>query len=128
MFEAPMMEIPVPNINEIGLEIDNLLQERQSLKRTKDDCDERIHQIDEEIGQQLDRRELKTVVWNDNLVIRRQGSKPRPSLDRVLLLEAGVTPQQINAGTKFSEAGKPGVTVRALAEVKTKGLEEYSGY
>lgn len=112
------MEVPVPTIEEVGLDIANLLQERQNLKAIKEDCDTRLKQIDEEIGFNLDAREVKSVVWNDYLVIRRKGSSPRPILDRVLLLEAGVTPQQLSQGTKLGEPGKPGVTVRAISEAK----------
>ena len=119
MTYTPTMEVPVPTVEELGLDINNLLQERQNLKAIKEDCDTRLKQIDEELGFSLDAREVKTVVWNDYLVIRRKGSAPRPILDRVLLLEAGVTPQQLSQGTKMGEPGKPGVTVRAISEAKT---------
>lgn len=127
MFEMPMMEVPVPKIEEVGLDwIHDLLIERQSLKTLIEDSANKVKEIDEMIGSILDQKELKTVVWNDYLVIRRQGSKPRPILDRVLLLEAGVSPQQLKAGTKLSEPGKPGVTLRSISEAKTKGSEENS--
>jgi hypothetical protein len=121
----PLMEVPVPTIEEAGLVIDDLLQERQNLKAIKEDCEFRIQDIDKEVGHMLDQKDVKTVVWKDSLVIRRQGSKPRPILDRVLLLDAGVTPQQLNAGTKFGKAGEPGLTVRSLSETKAKESQAY---
>lgn len=122
------MEIPVPTVEELGLEINDLLQERQNLKKLKDDIELRLHELDGEIGNQLDQKEVRKVVWDDYLVIRRQGSTPRPILDRVMLLEAGVSPQQIKAGTKFGAPGKPGVTVRALSEAKAAGFDSYPRY
>lgn len=116
------MEVPVPTIEELGLDIQDLLQERQNLKSIKEDCDSRLKEIDEKIGLELDAKDTQSVVWNNYLVIRRKASKPRPVLDRVLLLEAGVTPQQLNQGTKFGEAGKPGVTVRSISEAKAAGV------
>jgi hypothetical protein len=76
----PLMEVPVPTIEEAGLVIDDLLQERQNLKAIKEDCEFRIQDIDKEVGHMLDQKDVKTVVWKDSLVIRRQGSKPRPIL------------------------------------------------
>lgn len=126
MFEFPTMEVPVPTIQEAGLgELDSILQERQMLKAMKEDLENRIKQIDEEVGFKLDAANAKSVVWYDQLVIRRQGSKPRPTLDRVLLLEAGVTPQQLKEGTKYGEPGKPGITIRAIAENKAKQNDPY---
>jgi hypothetical protein len=127
MFETPMMEVPVPTVEEAGLRCSELLQERQNLKSIKEDCDTRLIQIDAEIGMELDQNNVKTVVWNDYLVIRRKGSAPRPILDRLLLLDAGVSPQQLKAGTKFGEAGHPGITVRAVSELKTKGFKDRYG-
>lgn len=121
----PTMEVPVPTVNQVGLDpFIQLFEERQNLKHVKEDCEQRIKALDEEIGYILDQKEVKTVVWNDSLIIRRQASKGRPILDRVLLLEAGVTPQQLNQGTKYSDPGKPGITIRPISE--SKKAEEYA--
>ena len=125
MFELPTMEVPVPTIEEVGLDdINDLLHERQNCKIVKEAIEASIKRIGEELGRKLDEKNVKTAVWENCLVIRRQGSKPRPVLDRVLLLEAGVSPQQLKAGTKFGEPGKPGITVRPISENKTKESEE----
>lgn len=121
----PTMEVAVPTLGELGLdECAVLLNDRQTLKKIKEDCDAEIKRIDEEVGHRLDQKEVRTAVWEDYLIIRRQGSKPRPVLDRVMLLEAGVSPQQIKAGTKYGEPGKPGVTVRHISEAKAQRFDD----
>lgn len=125
---TPTMEVPVPTLADVGLEEYNaLLLDRQATKKIIEDLDAKVKAIDEQLGLIFDAKEVKTVVWNNYVVIRRKGNSPRPVLDRVLLLEAGVTPQQLNAGTKLSEPGKPGITVRPITENKTKGLNYSSG-
>lgn len=120
------MSVPVPTIEEAdlssfmssGRRADEVLAERQNLKQIIEESEAKIKELDNELGNALDLRNLKSVIWEDYLLIRRGPSRPRPILDTVMLLDAGVTPQQIQAGTRFGAPGKPGVTVRALSEVK----------
>lgn len=124
MSNMPMIEVPVPTV--VELELDKyipsgrssaeLIARRQLLLGKIDDFDDERKSIDLELGIALDFRGVKNAVWEDYLLVRRAASKPRATLDRVLLLEAGVTPQQLEAGTRFSEAGSPGIMVKSLSK------------
>src|SRR5207245_2360575 len=83
-----------------------------------------IEELDKELGTALDLRNIKSAIWEDYLLIRRQASKPRPILDRVMLLDAGVTPQQLQAGTREGQPGKAGITVRHISEAKASGHDQ----
>ncbi len=122
MSNIPVMEVPVPTVDEVGLDqciisgrtAKELISRRQYLKTTVDHYEQEVKDIDIILGTALDLRHIKNVISEDWLVIRRAGSRPRALLDRVLLMEAGVTPQQLEAGTKLSEPGEPGITVKNL--------------
>lgn len=129
----PTMTIPVPSVDDLELDqfipssrsAKDLVARRQTLKKQIEEAEKELQDIDIELGTALDFRGAKNAVWEDYLIIRRQGAKPRALLDRVLLMEAGVTPQQLEAGTKFSEQGKPGITVQSISKGKTAGSYTY---
>lgn len=124
---SPTVEVPVPTVEDVKLDevipsgrtAKELVDRRQSLKAEIELCEQEIKDIDTELRCGLDFRNLRKVVCDKWLVIQRQGAKPRPILDRILLLEAGVTPQQLEAGTKTSEAGKPGITIQDLTKPRS---------
>lgn len=96
-----------------------LLADRQHMKQMIDDAEKAIAEIDTEIMASLDLKGVKTVIWSTDeeqkyLIIRREASKARPILDRSMLLAAGVTPIQLQNGTKFGKPGKGGVTIRRI--------------
>ncbi len=99
---------------------DKLMLARQMIRELTDEKIGTLTQVrqrcDQVIGQALDTRGAKGVTWSGYLVSRRTAGKPRPTLDKVKLLQAGVLPQQIEAATVYGEPGKPGVTVRKLKE------------
>jgi len=123
----PTMNVPVPDVDELELDkytasgrtAKELVDRRQSLKDEIALCEQEIKDLDTELGLACDMRNVKNAVCGNWLIIRRQGSKPRATLDRVLLLEAGVTPQQLEMGTKLSEQGKPGITIQDLSKTTT---------
>lgn len=120
----PTIEVPVPTIDELDLDkfipsgrsAKELVRRRQVLKNQVEDCEKEVQDIDLELGIAMDFRGVKNAICEEYHLIRRQGSKPRALLDRVLLMEAGVTPQQLEMGTKFSEKGKPGITIQNLSK------------
>lgn len=126
------MEVAVPTVDELGLDrytasgrpTKDLVSRRQSLKEEIELCKLEIEDIDTELGIACDLRGIKNAVCEDWLIIRRQGSKPRATLDRVLLLDAGVTPQQLEAGTKLSEKGKPGITIQNISKTSPRRYGE----
>jgi len=127
-FTFPEPDPTTPTLEELELDqyvisgrpFRNLLTDRQHLKQMIDDAEKAIAEIDVEVSAALDLKGVKTVIWNDDeqkyLIIRREASKPRPSLDRSLLLAAGVTPIQLQAGTKLGKPGKGGVTIRRMSK------------
>jgi hypothetical protein len=126
--KLPTMQVPVPTIEDVGLDqyvingkpFAELLNIRTLLKQSIEDSEAAIHDIDAEVGAALDLKGVKNVIWNDHLVTRREGAKPRQTLDRTLLLNAGVTPLQLAAGTKLGKPGKSGVTVMDLSKVRSR--------
>lgn len=133
MSNIPMMQMPVPQITELDLDrymatgrpAVDLLARRQLLKQEIEDHEAEVTVIDLELGSAFDLKGIKNAVWEDYIVIRRQASKARAILDRVLLMDAGVTPQQLEAGTKFSAPGKPGITVQHASKAGTARYEEH---
>lgn len=131
--EFPVSDTPVPTLEELELDqyvisgrpFKALLADRQHMKKMIEDAEAAIADIDVEIGASLDLKGVKSVIWNTDddekyLILRREASKPRPILDRVLLLSAGVTPLQLQAGTKLGKPGKGGVTVRRASSNGTR--------
>jgi hypothetical protein len=132
MTNVPMMQMPVPSVEELeldqymigGVPFNELVARRQEFKKYIEECEKEIAEIDSEVGAALDLKGVKNVVWNkEYLVTRREASKPRQLLDRILLLAAGVTPLQLQSGTKLGKPGKSGVTVRRLSEVRMETEE-----
>jgi len=117
-FELITPDIPTPTVEELGLEqLRSPLTTRQHYKQMIEDAEKAIADIDQEIGVSLDLQGIKSVLWTTDenekyIVIRREVSQPRPILDRTLLLSAGVTPLQLQSGTKLGKPGKGGITVR----------------
>lgn len=119
-----MSEVPIPKSEELDLDrfcpmetsFDAMMKERQELKAAAKVQEARLAELDALIGGALDLAGQKTIIWNEHIVSRREGSKPRQTLDRILLLEAGVTPEQIQRSIKLGKPGKGGIAVRHLAE------------
>jgi hypothetical protein len=122
-------EVAAPTLEELELDqyiisgrpFKTLLENRQHYKQMIDDAEKYIQEIDTEIGASLDLKGVRTVIWNTDenkkyLIIRREASAPRSILDRTLLLSAGVTPMQLQAGTKLGKPGKSGITVKSMAK------------
>lgn len=111
-------EVPTSSLEELELEdLKSPLATRQHYKKLIEDAEQEIAAIDLQISASLDFRNIKSLTWTTDenekyIIFRREASKPRPILDRTLLLSAGVTPLQLQAGTKLGKPGKGGITVR----------------
>lgn len=108
---------------------DRLVAERQAMKMIEHTVELLRTERDNLLGSALDMKGMPRVLWENYVVTRREGSKPRQTLDRTKLMNAtddfkcpncgqvskvGVTPYHIAQGTKVGNPGKPGVTIRAL--------------
>lgn len=116
--------VPLPTPEELNFSditaFDVAVERRQVLKKFIDEAETEVAKIDNTIGLELDLAGAKNVNWrNQYEVIRREGNKGRVTLDRILLLEAGVSPEQISRGTKVGPVGKCGISVRKI------GSKEY---
>lgn len=129
MTNMPMMQIPVPTVEELGLDqyhingipFDKLIAERQQLRQMIEDAEERIHDIDTEVYASLELKGVKNALWRDRWIIsRRAGSMPRHTLDRTLLLNAGVTPLQLEAGTKLGKPGRNGISISDITKKRSR--------
>lgn len=131
LFPAP--EVPTPTLEELELDqyvisgrpFKALLTDRDNFKKTIEDAEKAIQEIDIEVAASLDLKGARTVIWitddgKKKLIMRRESSAPRQILDRTLLLSAGVTPIQLQAGTKLGKPGKGGVTVRDITKNGTR--------
>lgn len=132
MTSMPMTQTPVPSVEELGLDqyiidgksFDALLAERQNLNQLIADAEDRLIDINAEVGAALDLKGVKNALWKERyLITRREAARPRALLDRTLLLNAGVTPIQLEAGTKYGKPGKSGVTVTDITKKKGKSSD-----
>ena len=120
----PMMTTPIPDSTDFNLDavlpegelFDELVARRQAMKKMITACEEEIKNADAKLGAALDFVGQRNVISRGLVVSRREGSKPRETLDPVLLLEAGVSPEQLHKGTKLGKPGKPTIAIRALKE------------
>lgn len=118
--------VPIPDATELaldnympqGMTFGELVTKRGRLKKLIKECEDEITKtIDPILMSVLNNSGNKTVAWNNEYAItKKEGAKPRQILDRILLLEAGVSPEQIQAGTKMGKPTKPCIMVRPLGE------------
>lgn len=92
---------------------DSLVEHRQEIKAKIKAYEEECAKIDVKLGNTLDELGLKTVVWRTEYdVIRTKGTEPRATIDRIMLLENGVSADVIAKSTRYGEPGKPSIRVQ----------------
>ena len=95
---------------------DAVLQRRLEAKNAMDRAKAVMAECDIEIMAAMDLTEQTCLVWEHGGtkydVIKRKGGKPRETLDKITLLNNGVSAELIQKATKLGEPGKPGITVR----------------
>lgn len=125
----PEPEVPTPTLEELELDqyvisgrtFRDMMTDRNKLKQSISDAEKAIEEIDIEAAASLDLKGVRSVIWitddgRKKLIMRRESTAPRQILDRTLLLSAGVTPIQLQNGTKFGKPGKGGITVRDITK------------
>jgi hypothetical protein len=108
---------------------DRLMAERQATIMLDTTLEALRAERDNLIGSAMDIKGVKRIAWENYIATRREGSKPRMSLDRKLLMtavdtakcpscmfefEIHVTPFQVAQATKVGKPGKPGLTVKSV--------------
>jgi hypothetical protein len=104
---------------------DRLVAERQGIVMLEGVLEGLKSERDNLIGLAMDIKGETNVSWENFMVTRRKGAKPRSIIDKKLLMTATdfcpncgeeiiVTPTQIDKATKIGSPGKPGIVVKPV--------------